>query len=154
MENIKKGEDMREIKLELELLDRIYQDLLMIKETIIRIKKIQENNDTLEKSLKEILVIYQNLIQSVIGMMNNRKKNVKGLGLGEKIATYMSIKINLKECKNINDILNIVIQDIIIRNEDIEKIKKEYPRISKTIINLCNRIEIANAKCIKILKNA
>lgn len=152
MENIKKGEDMREIKLELELLDRIYQDLLMIKETIIRIKKIQENNDTLEKSLKEILVIYQNLIQSVIGMMNNRKKNVKGLGLGEKIATYMSIKINLKECKNINDILNIVIQDIIIRNEDIEKIKKEYPRISKTIINLCNRIEIANAKCIKILK--
>lgn len=144
---------MREIKLELELLDRIYQDLLMIKETIIRIKKIQENNDTLEKSLKEILVIYQNLIQSVIGMMNNRKKNVKGLGLGEKIATYMSIKINLKECKNINDILNIVIQDIIIRNEDIEKIKKEYPRISKTIINLCNRIEIANAKCIKILKN-
>ena len=154
MENIKKGEDMREIKLELELLDRIYQDLLMIKETIIRIKKIQENNDTLEKSLKEILVIYQNLIQSVIGMMNNRKKNVKGLGLGEKIATYMSIKINLKECKNINDILNIVIQDIIIRNEDIEKIKKEYPRISKTIINLCNRIEIANAKCIKILKIA
>lgn len=153
MENIKKGEDMREIKLELELLDRIYQDLLMIKETIIRIKKIQENNDTLEKSLKEILVIYQNLIQSVIGMMNNRKKNVKGLGLGEKIATYMSIKINLKECKNIHDILNIVIQDIIIRNEDIEKIKKEYPRISKTIINLCNRIEIANAKCIKILKN-
>lgn len=152
MENIKKGEDMREIKLELELLDRIYQDLLMIKETIIRIKKIQENNDTLEKSLKEILVIYQNLIQSVIGMMNNRKKNVKGLGLGEKIATYMSIKINLKECKNIHDILNIVIQDIIIRNEDIEKIKKEYPRISKTIINLCNRIEIANAKCIKILK--
>lgn len=146
---------MREIKLELELLDRIYQGLLMIKETIIRIKKIQENNDTLEKSLKEILVIYQNLIQSVIGMMNNRKKNVKGLGLGlgEKIATYMSIKINLKECKNINDILNIVIQDIIIRNEDIEKIKKEYPRISKTIINLCNRIEIANAKCIKILKN-
>ena len=79
MENIKKGEDMREIKLELELLDRIYQDLLMIKETIIRIKKIQENNDTLEKSLKEILVIYQNLIQSVIGMMNNRKKNVKHL---------------------------------------------------------------------------
>ncbi len=154
MENIKKGEDMREIKLELELLDRIYQDLLMIKETIIRIKKIQENNDTLEKSLKEILVIYQNLIQSVIGMMNNRKKNVKGLGLGEKIATYMSIKINLKECKNIHDILNIVIQDIIIRNEDIEKIKKEYPRISKTIINLCNRIEIANAKCINILKNA
>ncbi len=145
---------MREIKLELEVLDRIYQNLLMIKETIIRIKKIHENNNMLGESVKEILSIYQNLIQSVIGMMNNRKKKVKGLGLGEKIATYISIKINLKECKNINDILNIVIQDIIIRNEDIEKIKKEYPQISKTIINLCNRIEIANSKCINILKSS
>lgn len=145
---------MREIKLELEVLDRIYQNLLMIKETIIRIKKIHENNNMLGESVKEILFIYQNLIQSVIGMMNNRKKKVKGLGLGEKIATYISIKINLKECKNINDILNIVIQDIIIRNEDIEKIKKEYPQISKTIINLCNRIEIANSKCINILKSS
>lgn len=145
---------MREIKLELEVLDRIYQNLLMIKETIIRIKKIHENNKMLGESVKEILSIYQNLIQSVIGMMNNRKKKVKGLGLGEKIATYISIKINLKECKNINDILNIVIQDIIIRNEDIEKIKKEYPQISKTIINLCNRIEIANSKCINILKSS
>ena len=145
---------MREIKLELEVLDRIYQNLLMIKETIIRIKKIHENNNMLGESVKEILSIYQNLIQSVIGMMNNRKKKVKGLGLGEKIATYISIKINLKECKNINDILNILIQDIIIRNEDIEKIKKEYPQISKTIINLCNRIEIANSKCINILKSS
>lgn len=145
---------MREIKLELEVLDRIYQNLLMIKETIIRIKKLHENNNMLGESVKEILFIYQNLIQSVIGMMNNRKKKVKGLGLGEKIATYISIKINLKECKNINDILNIVIQDIIIRNEDIEKIKKEYPQISKTIINLCNRIEIANSKCINILKSS
>ena len=145
---------MREIKLELEVLDRIYQNLLMIKETIIRIKKIHENNNMLGESVKEILFIYQNLIQSVIGMMNNRKKKVKGLGLGEKIATYISIKIILKECKNINDILNIVIQDIIIRNEDIEKIKKEYPQISKTIINLCNRIEIANSKCINILKSS
>ncbi len=145
---------MREIKLELEVLDRIYQNLLMIKETIIRIKKIHENNNMLGESVKEILSIYKNLIQSVIGMMNNRKKKVKGLGLGEKIATYISIKINLKECKNINDILNIVIQDIIIRNEDIEKIKKEYPQISKTIINLCNRIEIANSKCINILKSS
>lgn len=146
---------MKEKKIELEILERIYQNLIMIKEAILRVIKIQNINENLNIFLKDILKIYQKLIYSVIGMIKNRNRNKEEekIGVISKMTTYMSVKINLKKCNNIKDILEMVKQDILIRNEEINTIIKDYNKISKTILNLCNRINIENVKCIKKLEN-
>lgn len=149
------GGYMKIKSMEIEVLERIYENLLMIRETIIRVIKIQDVDEKLNNCLKDILNSYQKLIYSVIGMLKNRNKNKekKEIGLANKMATYMSIKINLKECDSINQVLNIVKQDILIRNDEINDIINEYPKISKTIINLCNRIANVNKNCIETLEN-
>lgn len=145
---------MKMKNIEVEVLERIYENLLMIKETIVRVIKIQDIDKELNICLKDILNLYQRLIYSVIGMIKNRNKNKgeKDIGLANKMATYMSVKINLKKCDNINQVLNIVKQDILIRNEEIKDIIKEYTKISKTIINLCDRIDSVNKKCIETIE--
>lgn len=145
---------MKMKNIEVEVLERIYENLLMIKETIVRVIKIQDIDKELNICLKDILNLYQRLIYSVIGMIKNRNKNKeeKDIGLANKMATYMSVKINLKKCDNINQVLNIVKQDILIRNEEIKDIIKEYTKISKTIINLCDRIDGVNKKCIETIE--
>lgn len=144
---------MREVKIEIEVLDMLYQNLLMIKETILRVVKIQDTDKNLNENLKNILLMYKKLIQAVMGMLKTRKKEVKNLSVGEKMVTYMSVRVNLNRCDNIKDIVNMIIQDINIRNEEMKKVIDDYSKISKTIINLYNRIIIANEKCIEILKN-
>lgn len=145
---------MKMKNIEVEVLERIYENLLMIKETIVRVIKIQDIDKELNICLKDILNLYQRLIYSVIGMIKNRNRNKeeKDIGLANKMATYMSVKINLKKCDNINQVLNIVKQDILIRNEEIKDIIKEYTKISKTIINLCDRIDGVNKKCIETIE--
>lgn len=145
---------MKMKNIEVEVLERIYENLLMIKETIVRVIKIQDIDKELNICLKDILNSYQRLIYSVIGMIKNRNRNKeeKDIGLANKMATYMSVKINLKKCDNINQVLNIVKQDILIRNEEIKDIIKEYTKISKTIINLCDRIDGVNKKCIETIE--
>ena len=141
-------------KIEVEVLDIIYENLLMIRETIVRVIKIQDIDKELNICLKDILNLYQRLIYSVIGMIKNRNRNKeeKNISLANKIVTYMSVKINLKKCDNINQVLNIVKQDILIRNEEINNAIKGYTKISKTIINLCNRIDSVNKKCIETME--
>ena len=133
-------------KIEVEVLDIIYENLLMIRETIVRVIKIQDIDKELNICLKDILNLYQRLIYSVIGMIKNRNRNKeeKNISLANKIATYMSVKINLKKCDNK--------QDILIRNEEINNAIKGYTKISKTIINLCNRIDSVNKKCIETME--
>ena len=145
---------MKMKNLEVEVLERIYENLLMIKETIVRVIKIQDIDKELNICLKDILNLYQRLIYSVIGMIKNRNRNKeeKNISLANKIATYMSVKINLKKCDNINQVLNIVKQDILIRNEEIKNAIKGYTKISKTIINLCDRIDGVNKKCIETIE--
>ena len=145
---------MKMKNIEVEVLERIYENLLMIKETIVRVIKIQDIDKELNICLKDILNLYQRLIYSVIGMIKNRNRNKeeKDIGLANKMATYMSVKINLKKCDNINQVLNIVKQDILIRNEEIKDIIKEYTKISKTIINLCDRIDSVNKNCIETME--
>ena len=46
---------MKEKKIELEILERIYQNLIMIKEAILRVIKIQNINENLNIFLKDIL---------------------------------------------------------------------------------------------------
>lgn len=143
---------MREVKMEIEILELLYQNILMIKESIINVIKTQNIDDNLNNDLKEILFIYRRIIQAIIGMLKTRNKEVKKLSVGEKMATYMSIKINLGKSNNSNDIAKLIIQDISFISTQIKESISEYARISKTIINLSNRIILANDKCTQMLK--
>ena len=62
-------------KIEVEVLDIIYENLLMIRETIVRVIKIQDIDKELNICLKDILNLYQRLIYSVIGMIKNRNRS-------------------------------------------------------------------------------
>lgn len=143
---------MREVKMEIEILELLYQNILMIKESIINVIKTQNIDDNLNNDLKEILLIYRRIIQAIIGMLKTRNKEVKKLSVGEKMATYMSIKINLGKSNNSKDIAKLIIQDISFISTQIKESISEYARISKTIINLSNRIILANDKCTQMLK--
>lgn len=143
---------MREIKMEIEMLELLYQNILMIKESIVNVIKMQKNDEVLNTDLNECLFRYRKLIQAIIGMLKNRNKEVKKLSVGEKMATYMSIKINLEKSNNSSDIAKLIIQDISFISTQIKESISEYSKISKTIINLSNRIILANDNCIQMLK--
>ena len=51
---------MKMKNIEVEVLERIYENLLMIKETIVRVIKIQDIDKELNICLKDILNLYQN----------------------------------------------------------------------------------------------
>ena len=85
-------------------------------------------------------------------MLKTRNKETKNLSVGEKMATYMSIKINLGKSNDTSDIAKLIIQDISFISTQIKESISEYAKISKTIINLSNRIILANDNCIQTLK--
>ena len=143
---------MREVKIEIEVLEVLYKNLLVIKESISRIIKIENIDPSLIETLKEILELYKNILKSINSMLRRRNKEVYNLSVGEKIATYMSIKFNLSQSSEVNDIAGVLIQDIIISSNQIKKVIEEYTKISKTIINLSNRIFLTNEKSVKILE--
>lgn len=143
---------MKEVKKEIEVLEIMYQNILMIKEAILTIIKLEGIDNNLNYDLKNILVMYKRLIQALIGMLKNRKRNVKELGIGEKMATYMSIKINLNKSNDTSDIARMLIQDVKLRTDSLKKIIEEYDNLSKTIINIEDRIYLTNKKCVEILE--
>ena len=143
---------MREIKIEIEILELLYQNILMIKESITNVIKTQKIDEILNNDLKECLFIYRRLIQAITGMLKTRNKETKNLSVGEKMATYMSIKINLGKSNDTSDIAKLIIQDISFISTQIKESISEYAKISKTIINLSNRIILANDNCIQTLK--
>ena len=143
---------MKEIKKEVEVLEVIYQNILMLKESIISILKIKVLDELFVNDLKEILIIYKKIMQAVSGMLKTRNKDVKILGVGEKFVNYVGIKINLNNTNDEKDIAGTLIHDINFRTNNIIKAVKEYSKISKTIINLVNRITISCQKCNKKLE--
>lgn len=143
---------MKEIKKEVEVLEVIYQNILMLKESIISILKIKVLDEIFVNDLKEILIIYKKIMQAVSGMLKTRNKDVKILGVGEKFVNYVGIKINLNNTNDEKDIAGTLIHDINFRTNNIMKAVKEYSKISKTIINLVNRITISCQKCNKKLE--
>lgn len=143
---------MREIKIEIEVLEFLHKNLLVIKEAILRIIKTQDINENFMNDLKEILVFYRNIIKAINSMLRRRNKDADNLSVGEKMATYMSIKINLIKSSEIKDVAGILIQDINLSSNQIKKVINEYTKISKTIINLSNRIFLTNEKSVKILE--
>ena len=143
---------MKEVKKEVEVLELIYQNILMLKESVISVLKIKVLDEFLVNDLKEILIIYKKIMQAVSGMLKTRNKDVKILGVGEKFVNYVGIKINLNNINDEKDIAGTLIHDINFRTNNIIKAVKEYSKISKTIINLVNRITISCQKCNKKLE--
>ena len=143
---------MKEVKKEVEVLELIYQNILMLKESVISVLKIKVLDEFLVNDLKEILIIYKKIMQAVSGMLKTRNKDVKILGVGEKFVNYVGIKINLNNTNDEKDIAGTLIHDINFRTNNIIKAVKEYSKISKTIINLVNRITISCQKCNKKLE--
>ena len=76
---------MKEVKKEIELLEMIYQSILMIKNEISTIIKIEGVNSNLVLDLKNILGMYNKIIHAINGMLKNRKQDITSLGIGEKI---------------------------------------------------------------------
>ena len=143
---------MKEVKKEVEVLEVIYQNILMLKESIISVFKIKVLDEIFVNDLKEILIIYKKIMQAVSGMLKTRNKDVKILGVGEKFVNYVGIKINLNNTNDEKDIARTLIHDINFRTNNIMKAVKEYSKISKTIINLVNRITLSCQKCNKKLE--
>lgn len=143
---------MRELKMEIEVLEFLHKKLLVIKETIIRIIKTQNIDQSIIQELKDILELYRNIIQAIKSMLKRRNKDVNDLSVGEKMATYMSIKFNLIKSSEVKDVIGILIQDINLSSNQIKKIMDEYTKISKTIVNLSNRIFLLNEKTVKLLE--
>ena len=143
---------MKEVKKEVEVLELIYQNILMLKESIISVLKIKVLDELFVNDLKEILIIYKKIMQAVSGMLKTRNKGIKILGVGEKFVNYVGIKINLNNTNDEKDIAGTLIYDINFRTNNIIKAVKEYSKISKTIINLVNRITISCQKCNKKLE--
>lgn len=143
---------MKEVKKEVEVLELIYQNILMLKESIISVFKIKVLDEIFVNDLKEILIIYKKIMQAVSGMLKTRNKDVKILGVGEKFVNYVGIKINLNNTNDEKDIAGTLIHDINFRTNNIMKAVKEYSKISKTIINLVNRITLSCQKCNKKLE--
>lgn len=143
---------MKEVKKEVEVLELIYQNILMLKESVISVLKIKVLDELFVNDLKEILIIYKKIMQAVSGMLKKRNKDVKILGVGEKFVNYVGIKINLNNTNDEKDIARTLNYDINFRTNNIIKAVKEYSKISKTIINLVNRITISCQKCNKKLE--
>lgn len=143
---------MKEVKKEVEVLEVIYQNILMLKESIISVFKIKVLDEIFVNDLKEILIIYKKIMQAVSGMLKTRNKDVKILGVGEKFVNYVGIKINLNNTNDEKDIARTLTYDINFRTNNIMKAVKEYSKISKTIINLVNRITLSCQKCNKKLE--
>lgn len=143
---------MRELKMEIEVLEFLHKKLLVIKETIIRIIKTQNIDKSIIQELKDILELYRNIIQAIKSMLKRRNKEVNDLSVGEKMATYMSIKFNLIKSSEVEDVIGILIQDINLSSNQIKKLMAEYTKISKTIVNLSNRIYLLNEKTVKLLE--
>ena len=143
---------MKEVKKEVEVLEVIYQNILMLKESVISVFKIKVLDEIFVNDLKEILIIYKKIMQAVSGMLKTRNKDVKILGVGEKFVNYVGIKINLNNTNDEKDIARTLTYDINFRTNNIMKAVKEYSKISKTIINLVNRITLSCQKCNKKLE--
>lgn len=143
---------LKEVKKEIELLEMIYQNILMIKNEISTIIKIEGVNSNLVLDLKNILGMYNKIIHAINGMLKNRKQDITSLGIGEKMINYMSIKLNITESSKTEDIANMIIQDITVKTDSLKKILSEYSLPGKTIINLSNRIFFSNEKSCEMLK--
>lgn len=128
------------MKDEIEFLEYIYQNAKMGIESIGRLIKAREKDDKINKILKEQLHDYNNIAISAKGMLKRRNKDVKDVSLMSKIATYMTIKINLSKKDGDKEAVDMMIKGSEMGIEQIKKHLNEYKHLNKTVVNLANRL--------------
>lgn len=137
---------------EVEFLEYIYQNAKMGIESIGRLIKSRDKNDELDKVFKEQLHDYNKVANSARGMLKRRKKETKDISIMSKIATYMTIKMNLSKENPDKEAIDMVIKGSKMGIEQIGKHLKEYRLKSKTVINLANRLIAIEENNIEKLK--
>lgn len=125
---------------EVEFLEYIYQNAKMGIESIGRLIKSRNKDDKLDQIFKEQLHDYTKIANSARGMLKRRNKETKEIGVMSKIATYMTIKMNLSKENPDKEAVDMVIKGSQMGIEQITKHLKDYRIKSKTVINLANRL--------------
>jgi hypothetical protein len=128
------------MKEEIEFLEYIYQNAKMGIESIARLIQTRKKDDKLDKIFKEQLHDYNNIAISAKNMLKRRNKDVKEISIMNKIATYMTIKINLSKKDGDKEAVDMMIKGSKMGIEQIKKHLEEYKIKSKTIINLADRL--------------
>lgn len=167
--NSKKRED------EIELLECIYQNSKICEETIARIIKTRNKKDDFEQELKGKYIEYRKISNSAKKMLERRNKKVsEELGIMGKIVTFFEVKKNTENGGSEEEILDLLgegskvgvqqIRKYLSSEEnkeneikiDINNMKNNDINVSKSVINLANRlilIEESNIKKTKKLDN-
>lgn len=141
---------------EVEFLEYIYQNVKLSQENIARIINEIGKENSLSLALKEQLKDYKRIITSIKNMLETRKRKVSDISILSKLATYMSIKINISDLDDMQKITNKIIQNSEVGILDFEKKITEYKIKSKVVLNLANRLidieknNILRLKCIGI----
>ena len=133
---------------EIEFLDYIYQNAKMGQESIGRLLKTRNKKDEVEGVAKEQLNDYRKIANSAKAMIERRKKKAKELDVISKVATYMSVKMNLAK----DDGPNMLIKGSNMGITQIKKHLEEYKLKNKNVINLANRLLTIEEKNIENLK--
>lgn len=136
---------------EIEFLEYIYQNAKMGVESIGRLIKSRNKDDKLDKVFKEQLHDYNKIANSARGMLKRRHKETKELGVMSKIATYMTIKMNLSKENPDKEAVDMVLKGSRMGIDQITKNLEQYRIKSKTVINLANRLLMMEEKNISKL---
>lgn len=137
---------------EIEFLDYIYQNAKMGQESIGRLLKTRNKKDEIEDVAKEQLNDYKKIANSAKAMIERRKKKVKELDVISKVATYMSVKMNLAKDDGPKEVANMLIKGSNMGITQIKKHLEEYKLKNKNVINLANRLLTIEEKNIENLK--
>ena len=144
---------MGKIDDEFEYLEYEYKNLQINIQNVKQIINITKNlNDKIIDILKLKVEEYRKCMTSIKKMLERRKKKIEEPGLFNKVATSMSVKLNIKEDEEKNNLIDIIIQGC---NFNINSLNKKFDEVnitSKTIIKLKNRIINIEENCIDSLK--
>ena len=138
---------------EVEFLEYIYQNAKMGIESIGRLIKSRKKDDELDKIFKEQLNDYNKVANSARGMLKRRGKETKEIGVMSKIATYMTIKMNLSKENPDKEAIDMVMKGSRMGIDQINKHLQEYKIKSKSVMNIANRlISIEQNNLLKLSK--
>ncbi len=144
---------MGKIDDEFEYLEYEYKNLQINIQNVKQIINITKKlNDKIVDILKLKVEEYRKCMTSIKKMLERRKKKIEEPGLFNKVATSMSVKLNIKEDEEKNNLIDIIIQGC---NFNINSLNKKFDEVnitSKTIIKLKNRIINIEENCIDSLK--
>ena len=138
---------------EVEFLEYIYQNAKMGIESIGRLIKSRNKDDKLDEIFKEQLNDYNKIANSARGMLKRRNRKTKEIGVMSKIATYMTIKMNLSKENPDKEAIDMVMKGSRMGIDQINKHLQEYKIKSKSVMNIANRlISIEQNNLLKLSK--